>query len=50
MTEGRDIIVIIPLNAQNYGTWKVNVKMAEGFTVRHTTGHEGGAYSDSSFG
>ena len=28
MAEGRNTVAIIPLNSQNYGTWKVQAKLA----------------------
>ena len=28
MAEGRNTVAIIPLNSQNYGTWKVQTKLA----------------------
>jgi hypothetical protein len=28
MAEGQNTVAIIPLNGQNYGTWKVEIKMA----------------------
>ena len=28
MAEGRSTVAIVPLNGQNYGTWKVQAKLA----------------------
>ena len=36
MAEGQNTVAIIPLNGQNYGTWKVQAKMG------HSSGNRGG--------